>query len=287
MYIDDIKNVLVENKYQLYADDTVIYCSGKSFDEVNVKLQNTLDKFTSWCSKNALTINTKKTKIMAFGSKNKIKKAKNINILINKEIIGNVPTYKYLGVNLDQSLNFKYHTENLLNLLNHKIYMFSKIRRYLNDQSAIRVYKSMILPYFDYGDISYMSSKIREIKKLDRFHIRGLRICFRIQGKIEDKELFKMGKVSNLNNRRLVHLRNYMFKNKSECIEENEYRINTRENSGPKFKVNKPNCETFKRNVFYAGAVDWNSLEADKRNIKNYHEFKRMQRSWLLNTYCD
>ena len=54
-------------KYQLYADDTVIYCIGDSYDECAKELQEMLDKFVSWCSKNALTINIKKTKIMAFG----------------------------------------------------------------------------------------------------------------------------------------------------------------------------------------------------------------------------
>ena len=200
-----------------------------------------------------------------------------------------VPTYKYLGINLDQTLNFRYHTSNLVNLINHKLYMFSKIRRYLNERSAIQIYKTMILPYFDYGDICYMSSKIQEVKKINNHHIRGLRICFKIQGKIEENDLLKMGKISNLKNRRIVHLRNYMFKNKSNCIDNttNENMISTRENSGPKFKVTKPNCESYKRNVLYNGAIDWNSLESVKRNIKNYHEFKRMQKSWLLNTYRD
>ena len=183
----DIKNILGDLKYQLYADDTVIYCSGNSYNEANEKLQKGIDKFALWCSKNALTINTKKTKVMKFGSSNKIKKGNNINIFINKEKLGIVPTYKYLGINLDQTLSFKYHTGNLVNLINHKLYMFSKIRRYLNDHSAISIYKTMILPYVDYGDICYMSSNIPEVKKLNNHHIRGLRICFRIQGKIEEK----------------------------------------------------------------------------------------------------
>ena len=66
--------------------------------------------------------------------------------------------------------------------------MFSKIRRYLNVQSAVTIYKTMILPYFDYGDIIYMSSNSPEIRKLDKNHIRGLRISFKVQGKIEDDD---------------------------------------------------------------------------------------------------
>ena len=41
------------------------------------------------------------------------------------------------------------------------------------------------------------------------------------------------------------------------------------------------------RNVYYAGAVEWNSLVAERRNIKSFHDFKRFQKSWLLNTYLD
>ena len=78
-----------------------------------------------------------------------------------------------------------------------------------------------------------------------------------------------------------------MFKNKSKCIDDtnNENLIQTRENAGPKFHVVKPNCESYKRNVLYTGALDWNSLDAGKRNIKNYQEFKKIQKSWILNTY--
>ena len=66
--------------------------------------------------------------------------------------------------------------------------MFSKIRKYLNVTSALAVYKTMIIPHFDYGDIIYMSLNIPEIRKMDNNHIRGLRIGFEIQGKIDDKD---------------------------------------------------------------------------------------------------
>ena len=103
VYINDIKNVLKNTKYQLYADDTVLYCSGNTYEDCAIELQKSLDEFVIWCSKNALTINTKKTKIMTFGSKNKIKKAKYMNIKIGNETLENVPTYKYLGIHLDQT----------------------------------------------------------------------------------------------------------------------------------------------------------------------------------------
>ena len=79
----------------------------------------------------------------------------------------------------------------------------------------------------------------------------------------------------------------YQKKNKNRCIKPQENIVVTREKSGPKFNVLKPDCESYKRNVYYAGANDWNSLDAERRKIKNYQEFKRFQKSWLLNTYLD
>ena len=285
VYINDLKNIMGNVNYQLYADDTVLYCSNDSYDKCTNELQFTLDKFVVWCSKNALTINIKKTKIMTFGSKYRVKKAKNVDIKVGNETLGIVPTYKYLGVHLDQTLSFKYHMESLLKLINHKLYMFSKIRRYLNVKSALSIYKTMILPYYDYGDIIYMETNCTEIRKLDKNHIRGLRIGYKIQGKIEDKDLYKMANISNLGNRRKVHLRSFMYRNRKKCINTEDNIIVTRGNSGPMFEVKKPNSEAFKRNIYYAGAVEWNNLDADVRKLEHFYQFKRIQKSWLLNTY--
>ena len=120
---------------------------------------------------------------------------------------------------------------------------------------------------------------------MDKQHFRGLRICLKTQGRTDKNEILNQAKISNLENRRKVHLRNFMFRNKHKCIENTDDVISTREKSGPTFNVIKPNCESFKRNIYYSGAVEWNSLNADFRNLKEFYKFKRIQKSWLLNTY--
>ena len=157
VYINDVHGVLSDFNYRLYADDTVIYCSGKNYILLQQKLQLILDKFSKWSKENALTINTAKTKLMIFGSRSNIKKINDISISIDGEKLKSVPSYKYLGVNLNQTLNFKYHL-GLLNVsaISFKLYLFNKIRRFINEKSALIVHKSMILPYFDYCDVIYV-----------------------------------------------------------------------------------------------------------------------------------
>ena len=284
VYVNDLKDVLRSNNYQLYADDTVIYCSSTSFEEASIGLQKVLDKFGDWCSENALTINVKTTKVMAFGSKNNIKKDKGNILKLNGETISHVPTFKFLGVFLDQTLNFRHHLDMLINTINFKLNLFSKIRRYLNEKCALIIYKSMVIPYFDYADVIYMYSNNPDLKKLDRAHLRGLRISLKIQGKMNDTDIYKLGNISSLENRRTVHSRNFMYKNKNKCVTNNEGII-TRAKEGPLFNIVRPNCEAYKNSIYYSGAADWNNLEPTIRNLENIFLFKRHQKSWILNTY--
>ena len=62
VYINDINDIFKNAKFQLYADDTVIYSSGENIFEIENNLQRNIDYFSNWCEINKLTINTKKPK---------------------------------------------------------------------------------------------------------------------------------------------------------------------------------------------------------------------------------
>ena len=251
-------------------------------------LQHVLNKFIKWCAINALTINISKTKTMLLGSRNKIKNVYKPELYVNNEILQCVPTYKYLGINLDQTLNFKYHLESLVNNISLKLHMFSKVRRFMNEKCAKILYKTMVLPFFDYCDIVYMFSGQNELNKLNRHHIRGMKICLNNGYYLEEKELYINCKLSTLEVRRQVHLRNCMYKIKN--IENNmllndDVQVDTRLHDDPVFKITYPKSEPNKRSVMYAGAIEWNSLDADITNMKDIVSLKRFQKSYMLNTY--
>ena len=44
---------------------------------------------------------------------------------------------------------------------------------------------------------------------------------------------------------------------------------------------------SIKISVMYAGASEWNNLDADIRNINELFTLKRIQTSWMLNTFLD
>ena len=75
----------------------------------------------------------------------------------------------------------------------------------------------MILPYFDYGDVIFMFANNTYLNKLDRLHLRGLKISKNIVNTVTETNLLYECGISNLKDRRFVHLRNFMYNRKHLC----------------------------------------------------------------------
>ena len=149
IYVNDVVNAVANCGIKLYADDTVLYQAGVNKDVTEYKLQKSVNDFKEWCNVNALTINVAKTKVMAFATRSKVKKCKNVRGKIGEDYLKIVHSYTYLGLILDSTLNYSNHIASVVNVVTYKMTLLGKMRRYLNDEVATLIYKSMLLPYFD------------------------------------------------------------------------------------------------------------------------------------------
>lgn len=284
IYINDVDNLNINSKIKLYADDTVIYNSHSNIDQACMTLQADLDIFGNWCAINKLTINTKKSKGMMFGSRHKLRNVNPVPLKLNGINLHFVKSYKYLGINLDGCLSFNKQINEITKQVTHKLYMLSKIRCYLTTDAAIKIYKSMVLPYFDYGDVLLVSTNITSLNKLQKLQNRGLRICLRCNERQPVHLLHTTTNVPMLINRRKTHLRNFMFKRLSNSNYIDNRELITRYHDAPLFKIERPNCELYKQSIKYKGSIEWNNLDSNIRNIASYIAFKNYQKNWLTNT---
>ena len=127
IYLNDLSSILQNCKYQLYADDTVLYMSGQEIEPITDNMCIDLAQFKDWCDCNKLTINIKKTKYMIFGLKSQIKEIRHHVLNIHDHFLDRVTSYKYLGVTPDACLTYSRHMENCLNVSSHKVFLLSKI----------------------------------------------------------------------------------------------------------------------------------------------------------------
>ena len=70
-------------------------------------------------------------------------------------------------------------------------------------------------------------------------------------------------------------------------LKNDDVHVYTRLHDGPVFKVTHPNSEPINKSVLYSGALEWNNLDSEIRNNKDIVSFKRLQKSWMLNTFMD
>src|ERR1700761_1055568 len=89
----------------LFADDTLIYLHGKNIDIMRNEINNELQRISQWLKLNKLKLNISKTKVMVLG--NAKNKSPVNSIIMDGEVLGIEREFKYLGVMLDEKLNFK------------------------------------------------------------------------------------------------------------------------------------------------------------------------------------
>ena len=283
LYINDLHTAFDCCKYYLYADDTVLYMSDTDEEIAHAGLQHDLHGLNRWCSLNKITINTKKTKSMLFGTNNRLKKAKKLDLKIGGDSIHYVKNFNYLGVKLDCKLTFESHALESMRLVSHKIYMLSQIRNFVTTHQALTIYKSKILPYFDYGDIFYINTYGRTRTKLQRLQNRGLKLCLGHNARYDTDLLHYEAKVPKLEPRRACHITNFVYHRAHDAKYTRVIDRQLRRFNAPIMTEIKANNSTFSRSVLYQGAIHWNSLPINERNIRMYNSFKRAQKSKLIN----
>ena len=97
----------------------MIFDSDPNIENVYNRMQLSLDVFGMWCLQNKLTVNTGKTKIMAFTASKQKLTGLDINLFLNDVKLMVVPSYKYLGVTLDPHLKYDLHVKHQLKTISH------------------------------------------------------------------------------------------------------------------------------------------------------------------------
>ena len=210
IYANDMPKCIRSN-ISLYADDTVIYHSSRDGTHLMLKLQEDMDRLQQWSYKNKLTINTNKTKMMVFGRKGCREKLNEVKIRYGNTRIEEVTQYNYLGINLDQTLKYDNHAKAIIQRASDKIRYLKRIRKFITSAAALNIYKNMILPIFEYGDILLVSASATLRKRMQILQNKALKCALGLDPTTGSDEVHRLAKLEKLSDRRDLHLTQIMF----------------------------------------------------------------------------
>ena len=226
----------------MYADDTVLYMSVPCPKTAINKNNSQMMKLYNWCTNNKLTINFKKTKHMLIGRKKRLGyRGYNAPIVIGPKQIENVEAYHYLGVDLDKGLTYDKVLHNMYSKAKRKLYLLKRIRPFITNSVANLVYKTHVLPMFDYADFLVESGKTEKIERLDTIQKRVLKIIdSKTNQGLDDSQLLTLYGLQTLAVRRAQHhlVLIYRLKQEKDYIDTYRPPVMLRNSNKIKFKLN-------------------------------------------------
>ena len=119
IFINDMPYLLSKLNCKLFADDTTLCDSHEKLDSLIRLFIRELENLCLWCNNNRLDINCSKTFFM-FCTNKRIKLPTEISIQNNKVQV--VSSFKFLGVKIDDKLNFLQHAANIRKIVNKKMF---------------------------------------------------------------------------------------------------------------------------------------------------------------------
>ena len=130
-------------QFFLFADDTNIYFESKDLKLLEKTVNEELKKLSLWLNLNRLALNVSKTNFVIFRSYQKIPNHK-VNLVMNNKSLEQKDHVKYLGVLLDQHLNWKKQIKNVSLKVSRGLGIIAKLKPFLKDKLIRTIYFSVV-----------------------------------------------------------------------------------------------------------------------------------------------
>lgn len=211
LYINDLPNVSSLLFGLLFADDSNMFMSGRSPDELIRKTNLEINKILKWLQINKLTLNIKKTHFMIFRSTRK-KLSITEKLLINGQEIELVQFTKFLGIYIDSRLTWGKHIDYIKGKVARSIGILCKARKYLNKTTLMTLYYSFVYPCLSYCAEVWGNTYNSYLDPLFRLQKKSIRIITNSPKFCRTTELFKQCDVLSLRNIYLLSIQMFMYK---------------------------------------------------------------------------
>ena len=259
-------------------------------------MNNDLDILTDWFKSNKLSLNAGKTYCMLFYHDKKFERNTHDErdiLKLNGLTISEVKQTKFLGMIMDERLEWKEHIELCKSKLNSGIYVLNKVKNILSISLLTTIYYSMIHPYISYGILLWGSAYMKHIKGMEILQKRAIRHIYQVNSRTSTLPLFLAREILKVQDIFKLQLTIFMYKYYNLQLPEQLLNIftrntdvhthNTRHNRGPHTISRRSNVMS--RSFLCKGPDLWNNLPANLKEATSINAFKRQSKTIYLHHY--
>ena len=190
-----------------FADNTNLLYINKSVQRINKHINLDLSLIVQWLRANKISLNADKTELVVFSPKRK-QITKHLNFQISSQKIEISTKVKYLGIQIDQHLNWNEQIKNIIPKLSRAIGVLSKIHHYVRKFLLKTIYYSIFNYHLIYACQVWGQNETC-LKKLSSLQNKAIRIINFKQQDFPINELYYANGILKIKD--YIHLINFLF----------------------------------------------------------------------------
>ena len=281
-YINDMSAAL-GCKLSLYADDSALVFSHSNPKVVSEFLSKELDTCRKWLIDNRLSLHLGKTECILFGPKRRISCDTDFKVHVDGVEVRRVTSVKYLGVVLDQCLDFSIHTHELIKKANAKLKFLYRNGHLLNLRAKKLLCQALIFSNLEYcasAWYSSLSSSLREMLNVIQRKCARFSLGLSPRAHIGDLEFCSLSWLSfprRMSYRNLVHTfkiraglcPEYLLESFTRVSDVHEHNLRQ-----SKTNFSLAQCDSPMGTFCRAAVSEWNLLPLELKGLKSIDSFR-------------
>ena len=278
VFINDLHRNLNHCNDIQFADDTTIYKGHRSMRYLKWCIEMDLNNISDWFRANKLTLNISKSVYMIFSRKNH----NDIDLKLGDTKLPKVTTTKFLGMWIDQNLNWNEHLSKLKTKIKRNLTLLKIGKRYLNTHTKKMLYYAQIYSHLSYGLILWgnmiSNTQLNTMPKLQNQAIRlvdsnqpNVETSYKTLGILKLNEAIKMENckmMHKLEHNKLPDKLPLFFKTdiKGKSLQKT-HKYNTRKKNIP--NLPKTQTKLYKNSFLSKYINDYHTIPKEHREITN------------------
>ncbi len=295
IYINYLPNSLKFSKSILFADDTTIYLTSSNRRELYKKLNSDIIGITDWFNANKLSVNFKKTNSLLFQPKNYIASDQNLYLVkYENDIIIPKRNVKFLGLILNENLDWKSNFQNLTHKLSKANYLLNTVKNYVPINNMRTLYNSLFVTHLNYGLQIWGPNLLKSHENvLFKLQKKSVRIVTKAQYNSPTNDIFKELNILKFDDMINMEINKFMYKFKyshlpkplSAVFTRNQevHNYNTRNANNP--RPLKVKLSTFKNSLFGRGPELYSKINKNIKERKNIKSFSAALKKHIIGSY--
>ena len=294
IFANDLYKSIKESRAILFADDTTLYKTHRNVKYLYKKLNEDINTLTDWFHANKLSLNLSKTTYMLFKPHGSTENLENHHLICDNNLIQKVNVMKFLGLNIDENLNWSQHTKSICSKLSKNLYLLRSIKNIVPNWAMRDLFFAYINNNITYGlSIWGPMCLSRDLDRVRVLHKKGLRVLGNVSSHAPTNPIVKQYRILKLDDIVELELSKFAYRLTHNLLPKpvsnlfnrgaDYHQYNTRNRNNP--IVSRHKYALYNKSFLCRTPVVWAELPIDLKSSKSLGYFTSKSKKLKIDTY--